>query len=162
MDPLIRNSTRRAAEHLWSRHRTTVLFGVVSAVTVAVVAAGAWILHSRTPDIDLGAGGLDVASLADSPASQEVGHGTSEGVSEPIVVHVAGKVREPGIVSLHEGARVIDAIEAAGGFTKSAAQDAMNLAAPVVDGERVYVPSLDEVEAGGFPAAPLPDPRRAE
>ncbi len=58
-----------------------------------------------------------------------------------IVVHVAGAVVNPGVYSLAPGARVSDALSAAGGAAKSADTDCINLALPVRDGEQVYVPT---------------------
>jgi competence protein ComEA len=68
----------------------------------------------------------------------------------PILVDVAGWVRRPGVYELREGQRVIDAIEAAGGARSGAALDALNLAAPLVDGTQVLVPR----PARGAAAAP--------
>ncbi len=68
-----------------------------------------------------------------------------------IIVHVAGAVNSPGIVRLVEGARVFEAIEAAGGATKEAQLEALNLAAPLTDGQQVFVPTPDD-------AAPPPVP----
>ena len=45
---------------------------------------------------------------------------------------------------MHEGARVTDAIEAAGGMTEEAAREFLNLAALLVDGQKLYVPTIDE------------------
>jgi competence protein ComEA len=61
-----------------------------------------------------------------------------------IVVQVVGAVESPDLVFLPEGARVSDAIEAAGGFTSDADRSAVNLAAPVVDGQRIEVPYADQ------------------
>ena len=60
-------------------------------------------------------------------------------VSAVVVVHVVGKVADPGLVELPMGARVHDAIEAAGGATKDKALESVNLARPVVDGEQIVV-----------------------
>jgi competence protein ComEA len=57
-----------------------------------------------------------------------------------LVVDVAGAVRRPGLVRLAKGARVADAVARAGGLTRRAARDAVNLAAPVSDGQQVLVP----------------------
>jgi competence protein ComEA len=57
-----------------------------------------------------------------------------------MVVDVAGAVRRPGLVRLAKGARVADAVARAGGLTRRAARDAVNLAAPVSDGQQVLVP----------------------
>lgn len=57
-----------------------------------------------------------------------------------VVVHVAGAVVRPGLVRLPSGARVADAVAAAGGLTLAADLDRLNLAALVADGQRVFVP----------------------
>ena len=59
-------------------------------------------------------------------------------------MHVAGAVNAGGVYRLDAGARVLDAVAAAGGMTTDADEDAVNLAAPVKDGERVYVPRIGQ------------------
>jgi len=63
----------------------------------------------------------------------------AKGTSVELVVHVAGAVVRPGIVRLRAGARVVDAIEAAGGARPEADLDQLNLAAKVADGQRIAV-----------------------
>lgn len=65
---------------------------------------------------------------------------------DSIVVHVAGAVESPGVVSLPPTARVDDAVAAAGGFAEGAATDAINLARPVKDGEQVLVLMREDLE----------------
>jgi competence protein ComEA len=70
-------------------------------------------------------------------------------------VYVVGQVQRPGVVSLAAGARVEDAVDAAGGATGKADLAVMNLARKVVDGERIVVPRPGEK----VPAAdPMPAP----
>ena len=69
----------------------------------------------------------------------------------PVVVDVVGAVRRSGVVRLRSGARVLDAIAAAGGATSAADLTRLNLAAVLADGARVAVPSV-----GG--SAPVVDP----
>ena len=69
-----------------------------------------------------------------------------------IIVHVAGAVASPGIVRLG-AARVFEAIEAAGGARKEAQLEALNLAAPLTDGQQVYVPTPDEAGPPPVPGA---------
>jgi competence protein ComEA len=63
-----------------------------------------------------------------------------------VVVHVAGAVLTPGVYELDAGARVDDAVRTAGGPRSDAELDGLNLAAVVVDGQRVYVPVLGEID----------------
>lgn len=65
----------------------------------------------------------------------------SAGAVTSMMVHVAGLVVEPGVVELPSGARVIDAIEAAGGPTSDADLTPLNLARILNDGEQVLVTS---------------------
>jgi competence protein ComEA len=61
-----------------------------------------------------------------------------------VVVHVAGAVNHPGLVTLNAGSRVADAIDLAGGMVLSADPASINLARPVIDGEQIYVPVVGE------------------
>ncbi len=65
-----------------------------------------------------------------------------------IVVHVCGCVVQPDVYELQENARLIDAVKAADGFTKNAATDCINQAQLLADGQRVYIPSREEIEKG--------------
>ncbi len=73
----------------------------------------------------------------------------AEDRAKAVFVHVAGAVGRPGLYELPEGARVNDAVEAAGGATGKADLDGLNLASRVKDGDKVLVPS--RVPAGGPP-----------
>ena len=64
--------------------------------------------------------------------------------SPALFVHVTGAVARPGLFELAEGARVIDAIAAAGGFTETANRDELNLARLLTDGEQFAVPEVGE------------------
>ena len=64
--------------------------------------------------------------------------------SQQIVVYVCGKVNHPGVYTLDVTARMIDAVNAAGGMTEDAGTDYLNLADWIADGDRIYVPSKDE------------------
>lgn len=70
-----------------------------------------------------------------------------------VVVHVAGAVTRPGLVAVIGGSRVADVIEMVGGVSDHADLDRVNLAAPVADGQRLWVPAVGEDEpavvAGG-------------
>jgi competence protein ComEA len=79
-----------------------------------------------------------------------------------LVVDVAGDVRRPGLYKLPSGSRVQAAVIAAGGATRKAQLDAVNLAAPIADGEQIVVPgsgaggaAAASSPAGSSPSAPL-------
>jgi competence protein ComEA len=72
----------------------------------------------------------------------------------PLRVHVAGAVAEPGVYELGQGARVEQALAAAGGATADADLDALNLARRLRDGEQVLVPGGGRAAAAA-PAAAL-------
>jgi competence protein ComEA len=74
-----------------------------------------------------------------------------------LVVDVAGAVRRPGLYTLAPGARVDDALAAAGGATSRADVTAVNLAAPLADGEQVVVPGHGASVASGAPGSTVVD-----
>lgn len=73
-----------------------------------------------------------------------------------LVVDVAGAVTRPGLYHLAPGTRVADAVALAGGATRKADVDLVNLAAPLADGEQVVVPVRGAAGAGGGPSATAP------
>jgi competence protein ComEA len=73
-----------------------------------------------------------------------------------VVVHVAGAVARPGVLLMPEGARVIDAVEGAGGATADADLDRLNLAAVLADGQRIVVLAVGA--PGGPGASGVGDP----
>lgn len=70
-----------------------------------------------------------------------------------LTVHVAGAVKSPGIVTLPVGARVFDAIAAAGGADPDAELNGLNLAAVVQDATKIHVPRAGDVTAPAAGAA---------
>lgn len=77
-------------------------------------------------------------------ATEEVSKEAPEESSSVVVVDVAGAVASPSVVYLDQGARVEDAIKAAGGLTKDADTSAINRAAVLTDGQKVYIPAAGE------------------
>ncbi len=81
----------------------------------------------------------------------------ADGRATEVVVHVVGQVALPGVVRLPVGARVTDAIAAAGGATPEADLSVVNLARVLVDGEQVVVPRPGETTGVAGRASAAPD-----
>jgi competence protein ComEA len=79
--------------------------------------------------------------------SEEIKQGETAEENQTIFVYVCGKVKKPGVYELSEDSRLSDFIKAAGGFTKKAAREYLNLALKAEDGQKLYVPSKKEVAA---------------
>ena len=91
--------------------------------------------------------------------------GSSAGADRPVVVSVVGRVHKPGVVTLAPGARIADALQAAGGPTDGADTIGLNMARPLGDGEQIVVglapPSGKPTVLGssvgtGSPSGPAP------
>lgn len=68
-------------------------------------------------------------------------------IQSTILIHVAGKVKTPGVYPLLQGSRVADAIKAAGGALKGVDTSEINLARVLVDGEQIYVGYVSKLSA---------------
>jgi competence protein ComEA len=130
---------------------------VASAVSVVVVCAGAvWLVRSPSPPTEASLPFTDTASTPDATlvASSPPAPAAPSTVPVRPVVHVAGAVRAPGVYELAPGARIREAIEAAGGPTATAAAHELNLAEPLLDGSRIHVPAEGEEVVGPLVDAP--------
>jgi competence protein ComEA len=140
-DPLVRpqppRSWRERAEQIADATGTTpARLGLGAVFAALAVVGGLWLTRPAPapPEVQL----PFASTTASSPSTS-----TTEAPTE-ILVHVAGAVLQPGVHRLGEGARVIDAIDAAGGLASTADGTRLNLAAPLADGERVFVPVVGE------------------
>ncbi len=158
-----RERRRTISESLFTRlvdrcrdWRHDARFGVVLLVGVALVAGVIW--------YRVGIGGASAGESSAAPAkvsttapsttlddptpTDAAAAGGAKGQAATIAVHVAGAVNHPGVVELHAGARVIDAVEAVGGALADSDLDRLNLAAKVTDGQRVYVAKVGQADPG--------------
>lgn len=98
---------------------------------------------------------VEVDSDEDSSANQDETYVETDSESEKqptkVCVYVCGAVNAPGVYDLYTDQRVVDAIKAAGGFAEDADADYLNLADLLVDGEKIYVPTEEEVVEGKVP-----------
>ena len=131
------------------------LVGLVALLAVTLGGAGLWYVRSLPKPVAVASsnGGDQIpAPAADTSASPSL--------AVILLVDVAGWVRHPGVYEFDEGARVIDAIDAAGGARPGAMLTSLNLAAPLTDGSQILVPkegaqgSAPVASASGEGAAP--------
>lgn len=119
----------------------------LAAASVMIVAAGLyWLVRTEPPPVEAS---LPMASV---PAATVPTPTFDERAPVDVTVHVAGAVTTPGVYVVPDGARVDDAIRSAGGPMDDADLDGLNLAARVVDGQRVYVPVVGEVDPASVPS----------
>jgi competence protein ComEA len=129
----------------------------------AIAVAAWWLVRVPPPPVEAT---LPTIAPAGAPAGGANASGGATATLAPatdVVVHVAGEVRNPGVYSLSPGARVIDALAAAGGPTAAADLDRVNLAVPLGDAVQVYVPhrgrrSPSRAPQPGVNAPTLPAP----
>ena len=69
-----------------------------------------------------------------------------EKIEEEIVVHITGQVANEGIIRIKKDSRIADVIEKAGGTTKEADLSKVNLAYQVKDGQKIYIPNINDKE----------------
>ena len=130
-----------------SRHAPIGVLVAAGAGLVAFAGLAVWAglsllrpAQAAPPELALPRASTMVAAAATSTASSHV-----------LVVQAAGAVNGPGLYRLPDGARVDDLVRAAGGFAADADPDRVNLAAPIEDGTRVYIPHRGE----GQPPEPV-------
>ena len=107
---------------------------VYGAVAVALLLVGARAIRTE------GGGATASAAAASSPGGSR-GFSLKSGAGSDVVVDVAGAVRRPGVYRLPAGARVVDAIDRAGGAAGGALLEGINRAAHLADGQQVMVPA---------------------
>lgn len=118
-----------------SRQLLIALAGVVAVISLVLVAV-------NRPEVPAGEFSMD-----DSMGSAE-----TELVESFIFVHIVGEVEKPGMYQLAFGARLVDAVFAAGGLTEKADHSSVNLAREIADGEQIVVFAIGEegsTESGG-------------
>ncbi|MDP2210268.1 MAG: ComEA family DNA-binding protein [Candidatus Aquicultor sp.] len=117
------------------------LAAIIVLLIVTVVGSALFYINSRPKPV--------VVVKADerktaSQEKQEDPEATPAKEPAQLYVHVAGAVAKPGVYALKDGSRIVDAIGVAGGGAPDADEDALNLAAKLIDGQRVYVPKKGE------------------
>ena len=88
---------------------------------------------------------ISAEELDEKGASDETDMVKDEEKTEKIFVHVCGEVNNPGVYELNAGSRVFEALDAAGGVTKDAADDSVNQAEVLSDGQQLEILSEEQM-----------------
>lgn len=110
---------------------------LIAAAGLAIAAIGASIWYGQSAP-------QPAPLLIDPPRAVE---------ESSITVHVSGQVAAPGLVAVDSGARVADAVAEAGGSTREADLELVNLAAPLHDGQQIVIPAIGDAGSTGTLAA---------
>lgn len=137
----------RAVSDAMRRRPVAVGMAIVAVVAVAVLGARLFGPASEVLVVEA----EDRVVEADEGAA--AGGDGADASLKTIFVHVTGSVASPGLYELADGARVAEAVEAAGGFAEGAATDAVNLARVLFDGEQIVVPSVESTAEAGASGA---------
>jgi competence protein ComEA len=126
----------------------------VAAVAILVAALLAWRAQPRVDPV--ASPSFEAAATAETTpaAGTAAARGVPSSAAAEVVIAVGGKVRKPGLVRLPAGARVADALTAAGGADPGVDVALLNLARKVVDGELILVGVTPPPGVTTAPAAP--------
>jgi competence protein ComEA len=116
-----------------SRQLLIALAAIVAVVSLVLVAV-------NRPEVPVGE-----FSISEDAVGQEL-------VEQYLFVHIVGEVKVPGMYQLPLGARLVDAVFAAGGLTQEADNSSVNLARELSDGEQVIVSKVGQEATAGQPS----------
>lgn len=129
---------------------------LASAFGVLVMVVGVWWVvrvPPPPPETNIPFATTSVVPITNEPGMPVLDTAVVNTAAANITVYVSGEVVKPGVYVLLTTARVIDALQAAGGATTSADLVVVNLAAPLVDAAQVFIP-----RKGSTPRVTLPRP----
>lgn len=110
-----------------------IIIGVIGALIILGVGVYIYVTNSTKEEYDFN----DFYTNVETDSSE----------GNTIIVHITGEVKNAGIIELPEESRIADAIEKAGGVTKEADLNQVNLAFVLSDGQKIYIPNKKEREA---------------
>ena len=109
-----------------------------------------WMIRRKAPNVqqnESNGGAVDGDNEAAENAAPEGQSKENPQTPEPriLYIHVCGEVAAPGVYELPAGSRMYEAVEKAGGMTSEAAQESVNLAQAIEDGQQLRIPSREEI-----------------
>src|SRR6059036_2924203 len=127
------------------------LAGLILVIVATLAGVGFWYSRSLPKPIQIAETPAPAVSAPASVSGGPVASGSPGASMSPaaqLIVDVAGWVRKPGVYQFEPGARVIDAVQRAGGARDGADLTLLNLAAPLADGQQILVPKEGESASG--------------
>ncbi|MGN1299380.1 MAG: helix-hairpin-helix domain-containing protein [Candidatus Scatovivens sp.] len=112
------------------------IISILIAIFIIILIIGGILIHQKEKENE-----LNYFEIYDTSEAQD----TTETV-KTIKIHISGEVNYKGILELKEGSRINDAIKQAGGITEKADIDKINLAYELSDGQKLYIPNINEKE----------------
>ena len=112
---------------------------IITIATIMLVFVGFYII-TKTNDLDY----IELETEENDQIEETSINEESLREEGKIIVHVTGEVKKQGIVEVEEGSRISDVIDAAGGVTNEADLGKINLAYIVEDGQKIYVPNVND------------------
>jgi len=122
---------------------------LIAIVTLVAIIAFSWIYYYFRE----GGGDAPIRVSSSQPKLSKSGNFSAN----KVMVHVAGAVKKPGVYKVKEQARVIDAVELAGGFVNGADKDSLNLAAKVADAQKILVSFKNAATVQGQSGSSTPE-----
>ena len=119
------------------------LVALLAAVFFNVLAPRSELIYANAQENTQSSEAFGGKTENDEAAANSIESTSVQDSAESICVYVCGAVVNPGVYYLESGSRVIDSIDAAGGCTEDANCDQLNLALPLGENERIYVPSIN-------------------
>ena len=116
-------------------HARLLLVGVAIVLVMVAVLAGRSFVETATATVN-----------SSSDTNIDTVENQQDSELKRVIVHVSGAVANPGVYDLEEGSRIVDVVQAAGGFTDDAAESSVNLARQIADGEHIVVLRTNELE----------------
>lgn len=120
-----------------------IIFGVV----LFLVFGSMYVLYNHSSGDEV----IVTEDFSDGELSQRSGKAestvaaSSQSAHTAIYVHICGEIKKPGVYTFEKEPRVIDVVEKAGGFTKKAKQDCVNMAQLVADGTQLFIAGKEKV-----------------
>ena len=154
--PVVEEDPAEAWREVWWRVWSPGAARAVALALIVLLAIAAWWWWQGRPRLMEPAPSVEAGEVITPGVGLDPNTGSPTGATNPrvastVTVHVAGRVRRPGVVTLPLGARVADAIAAAGGLRANSGGVQLNLAALLIDGERIEVRRGIRTQSTGVP-----------